>query len=619
MRSWVRAGVAGVVGVVLAMALTGSALASQPTDEMLDSTNTHRSAHDGQGPLLCSAALDAIAQAWTLQMAAEDTLHHNPNLTAQAPAGWSRLGENVAWNRNYPNPVQQLVTQWIDSPGHHANMASPYYTHMGVGYYVDGNGKSWGTQVFGQYSSAKPDPTRVTVTGTFLNSALQPLAGLQVTATTSGGSASAFVGPSGRLCVTVPPGAGTVTLSTTSGTIATLGGASAGGVLDTYYVEPNTAGVGAPGVQTQTPQRLLDAQGLELDVPLCFTVTGRAGVPANATGVLLNATAAQPTSGGNALVYPDSNLTGHTPAPNASTVNFESGRDVANSAFVAIPANGKICVAVRGSSPGRFILDVSGYVTAEAQVVLSGSTRLMDTRGGADHVGALSGPLAAGATSTVSVAGSAGVPGNATAVIANVTVTGVSGPGHLKVWAHGAPMPNTSVINYASGQDKANAQVIQLGAGGAIDLQSVASSAHVIIDIMGYLTADSLMVPVAPTRVVETRANFGQVGPISGSLVRDSIYAVNVAQHVPAGATAVVLNVTAVQPESFGHLRVYPDAAGTGQTSPPSTSTLNYIPGRDIPNSAVVQVPPDGLVDFYSSAAGTHLVVDLVGYVVAPD
>jgi hypothetical protein len=74
-----------------------------------------------------------------------------------------------------------------------------------------------------------------------------------------------------------------------------------------------------------------------------------------------------------------------------------------------------------------------------------------------------------------------------------------------------------------------------------------------------------------------------------------------------------------VSPTGLGHLTVYPDTNGSGTTSPPDTSNINYIPGRDIPNMITVQLPADRTIDFYSVNGGvntfTNLVVDVIGYI----
>ena len=42
------------------------------------------------------------------------------------------FGENLAWGHQTP---QQVVSTWMDSPGHKANILSRSYTHLGVGFY----------------------------------------------------------------------------------------------------------------------------------------------------------------------------------------------------------------------------------------------------------------------------------------------------------------------------------------------------------------------------------------------------------------------------------------------------------------------------------------------------
>ncbi len=84
-----------------------------------------------------------------------------------------------------------------------------------------------------------------------------------------------------------------------------------------------------------------------------YTVTGVGGVPATATLVLVNVTAASPGANGHLTVLPCS--AGPT---NASTLNFRAGFNDAASALVA-PSDGKICVET--SSTTNVLIDVVGY------------------------------------------------------------------------------------------------------------------------------------------------------------------------------------------------------------------------------------------------------------------
>jgi hypothetical protein len=77
---------------------------------------------------------------------------------------------------------------------------------------------------------------------------------------------------------------------------------------------------------------------------------------------------------------------------------------------------------------------------------------------------------------------------------------------------------------------------------------------------------------------------------------------------VPADATAVVLNVTVVNPLAAGYLTAYP----TGATQP-FASNIDYVTGQVVPNLVEVGVGTSGDVSLFSSA-GTDVVVDVEGY-----
>lgn len=53
-------------------------------------------------------------------------------------------GENIAWGQSTPEAV---VTAWMNSEGHRANILSPNFTSIGVGYYLNGSTPYW-TQLF---------------------------------------------------------------------------------------------------------------------------------------------------------------------------------------------------------------------------------------------------------------------------------------------------------------------------------------------------------------------------------------------------------------------------------------------------------------------------------------
>jgi hypothetical protein len=77
---------------------------------------------------------------------------------------------------------------------------------------------------------------------------------------------------------------------------------------------------------------------------------------------------------------------------------------------------------------------------------------------------------------------------------------------------------------------------------------------------------------------------------------------------VPAGATAVVMNVTAVDTAGPGFVQVFNDPAMKGKSS-----NLNFVADDIAPNLVIVPIGPDGAVTLYAHGA-THLVVDVIGY-----
>jgi Tol biopolymer transport system component len=75
-----------------------------------------------------------------------------------------------------------------------------------------------------------------------------------------------------------------------------------------------------------------------------------------------------------------------------------------------------------------------------------------------------------------------------------------------------------------------------------------------------------------------------------------------------SGVSAVVMNVTAVEPTSFGYVQVAPTPV-----VPRATSNLNTAPGRTIANLVVVPLGAAGSVDLFTTTPA-DLVADVVGY-----
>ena len=152
------------------------------------------------------------------------------------------------------------------------------------------------------------------------------------------------------------------------------------------------------------------------------------------------------------------------------------------------------------------------------------------------------------------------------------------------------------------------AVAVTLGGGGMVAVNAASS-------------APSSVVTIDPVRILDTRdpVNIGLPGPFV-SAVSQKLKVTGGA--VPAGATGVLLNVTAVGPTANGFLSVRPgDASGA-----PSTSSLNFNAGSVVPNSVQVGLPTVGAnagqIDITYDAYGvagptTEVLIDVVGYMVA--
>ncbi len=99
---------------------------------------------------------------------------------------------------------------------------------------------------------------------------------------------------------------------------------------------------------------------------------GRAGVPADATAVVLNITSAEARGTGFATAYPCGES-----RPTASNLNYGVGAPVANSAIVKVGTGGKVCLFTADTDT-QLIADVNGWFTAGYNSIVP--VRLLDTR-----------------------------------------------------------------------------------------------------------------------------------------------------------------------------------------------------------------------------------------------
>jgi hypothetical protein len=108
---------------------------------------------------------------------------------------------------------------------------------------------------------------------------------------------------------------------------------------------------------TRDPTGPFGGPSLQAGAVRTFTMTGRCGVPTEATAVSVNVVVTEPGGPGHLTVFPAG-----SPLPLASTLNYVSGQTRANNAIVPIGAGGGISVLCgQSSGTAQFIVDVNGY------------------------------------------------------------------------------------------------------------------------------------------------------------------------------------------------------------------------------------------------------------------
>ena len=168
--------------------------------------------------------------------------------------------------------------------------------------------------------------------------------------------------------------------------------------------------------------------------------------------------------------------------------------------------------------------------------------RVIDTRGPIDPFGAPA--LAAGAIRTFSLApspsfaGECGISPTAWAVSVNVTVTGSTAPGLLKLYAAGTAVPTASVINYSAGQTRANNAVVALGTGGGFSVSCAQASGTVnfIVDVNGYFDDPANNQPPSVTAGPDQTITLPASATLTGSAADDG-------KPSPPGALTILWSV----------------------------------------------------------------------------
>ncbi|MEO1055868.1 MAG: hypothetical protein AAFY28_03045 [Actinomycetota bacterium] len=375
------------------------------------------------------------------------------------------------------------------------------------------------------------------------------------------------------------------------------------------------------GVTSFVPQRLIESRpgrptvdGLQQNIGMRTAgqvtevqVAGRAGVGPHVDAVIANIGIVAPKHQGFATAYPCDK-----PRPEASTINYAIGQTVSNAATIALSASGTFCVFTQRATD--LIVDLTAVVPIGSTVDTITPARFVETRLGrptsdGDQEGI--GRRTAGQETAVVVAGRNGVPADADTATINAAAIDPDERGYVAAYPCGGERPETSIINYQKGQTIAGGATIRIGDGGAICFYTH-RSLDLVVDVTAHTTTGSVVDPMAPVRLVESRPGRATVDGAQEGIGRRAAGEVTTVQvrgraGVTGAATAGVFSIAAVDPELQGYVSAYPC-----DENRPEASNLNHQAGRTIANNATIELSDAGTICIYTHRA-TDLIVDLTG------
>ncbi|MBD0674548.1 hypothetical protein [Streptomyces sp. CBMA156] len=373
-----------------------------------------------------------------------------------------------------------------------------------------------------------------------------------------------------------------------------------------------TADLTAPaGFVGMSPTRVLDTRTANTPYHNGFTPLGPreyyqavvSEVPHEATAVVVNVTATNPTAEGYLSVRGESTLQDGT--PDTSSLNFTPGRTVSNLVTVALDQDGVRHTVKIFNSAGTtdVILDVVGYYVPGAADKFTPlrPKRIADSR--TDGTGR----LGSSAARSIQVARPGLDDADARAVVLDVTATEGTENSFLTVYPTGTTRPaEGSDVTVPVRRGVTNRVVVPVGTDGKVDIYNHVGSVTVIVDIVGYYSPSGTGLFQAlrtPVRLNDTRTTGHKMtGPTDMGLGIE----------VDPKGVGAELNITTTNADSAGHLTVFP---GTANGGVPGTSTLDYVPGLTVAGSATTGLDHDSTAFSMDNSGGAvDVITDLTGY-----
>ncbi|HLY33517.1 MAG TPA: fibronectin type III domain-containing protein, partial [Jatrophihabitantaceae bacterium] len=321
--------------------------------------------------------------------------------------------------------------------------------------------------------------------------------------------------------------------------------------------------------------------------PVAVTLAGVAGVPTDAIAVAMNVEVYGPTAGGYVRITPfnqDSSV---------ASQEFSAGQAISNLVVVKLN-NGKVQVHV-SAGRARILMDVAGYYTYSPGSLFNAlpTARAYD-----------SGTVSIAATPVpVQLAGVAGVPDDATAVVVNTEVYGPTTSSYVRVTPFGQDA-GVATQEFSASKAISNLVVVKLVSGKA-QVSVHAGKARILMDVEGYFsdtntdTNGATYVPLPTARAYDSNTVSVGLTPV--------VVTLGGVVGVPADATAVVVNTEVYQPQSTSYVRVTP----YGQDA--VVAAQEFVAGQAISNLVTVElVRGKAQVSIHNGKA--RILMDVAGY-----
>jgi len=424
----------------------------------------------------------------------------------------------------------------------------------------------------------------------------------KITATWNGRLANGSPAPPGRYTLTLTSASTAGTARPVSLTVLVVPPVPA-------PAHPGTPSGGPGGYQPVTPTRLLDTRTTSQGGPgpsgrVDLPVLGQAGIPlTGVTAVVLNLTVVCVSEATSLTVWPSGGPQSGRPV---TSVPFGSTRSVLVTSGVG--AGGAVSI---GNAHGVTDLtaDVVGYyLVGGSPIQPIRSARIYDSRldpAGelvADQARAITLPASLGAVPLAQIK----------AVIVDVSALSPSGEGTLTAYRPGDAGLLAS-LPFHTGHSVDNLAVVEV-ADSAIMLKATGANVNAVLDVRGVVLDGAALgnsagglafTPIKPTLLLDTRTAGGALKP--GTIRK--VLVTGPGTPVPAGASAVLIDLTALAPSAATWLQAYawgevaPNGAGVRVAAADSRGNLVLVP-----------VGPGGAIAVQNARGSTQLQLDVLGY-----